>query len=93
MPESCSATGDRMWWSEVEEKRVKDQTGANTTSANANSAHLTVFANVANRLQIRIPEAFCLVVGVAHIVADVGGFPAELTFPAHGKASFLFEIG
>jgi hypothetical protein len=48
---------------------------------------------MANRLQVRVPEAFCLVVGVAHIIAHMGDFPTELTFPAHGKASFLLEIG
>jgi len=73
--------------------RLNHQTGADTTSANANSAYLTVFADMANRLQVGIPQALRLIVGVAHVVADVGDFSTEITFPAHGKASFLFKIG
>ena len=44
-----------------------------------------------NRLQIGIPQAFRLVIGVAHIIANLGCFPAEFTFPTHEKASFPID--
>jgi hypothetical protein len=71
--------------------RLDDQTGANATGADAKPAHLAVSANMTNRLQIGIPQAFRLVIGVTHIIANVGCLPAEFTFPTHEKASFPIE--
>jgi hypothetical protein len=44
-----------------------------------------------NRLQVGIPHALRLVVCVAHIIANMGYFPAEFTYPTHEKASFRLE--
>ncbi len=46
---------------------------------------------MADRLQVGVPDAFRLVICVTHIIANLGGFPAEFTFPAHEAASFLLE--
>jgi hypothetical protein len=68
--------------------RLYDQTGANAAGANADSMHLAVFADMADRLQIGIPQAFRFVVCMAYIIANLGCFPAEFTFPAHDDVSF-----
>ena len=68
--------------------RFYDQTGADATGANADSMHPAVFADMADRLQIGVPQAFRLVVCVAHVIANLGCLPAEFTFPAHDDVSF-----
>jgi hypothetical protein len=49
---------------------------------------LTVSANVTNRLQVGVPQAFCLVIGVAYIIAHLRDLPTEFAYPAHDKVSF-----
>jgi hypothetical protein len=65
-----------------------DQAGANASGANTNPLHLTVSADVTNRLQIGVPQALRLVISVAYIIAHLRGLPTEFTYPAHDEVSF-----
>jgi hypothetical protein len=83
--------GQRVLFSNEKLCRLHDQTGTNASGANTNPLNLTVSANMTNRLQIGVPQALRLVIGVAYIIANMRRFSTEFTYPAHDKTSFPSE--
>jgi hypothetical protein len=58
--------------------------GTNTTGANGHPFDLTGSQLGPNRLQVGHETTFALVVGVAHIVSNLGSFSTDFTYFGHG---------
>jgi hypothetical protein len=78
-------------WRKNASGRLDDEAASNAARAYADAVHRAVFIHMAHLLQVGEPQPFGLIVRVADIVANLGGFSAEFTFPAHDHASFLSQ--
>jgi hypothetical protein len=64
-------------------RRLAHSIGAQTAGAYAQGAHSAVGKLVPHILQIGVETAFRLDIGVAHPIADLRFFPADIAFSAH----------
>ncbi len=60
--------------------------GTNTTRANLHSFYRTgFFIHTAQALQVRPPDAFGLVIGVAYVISNRWFFPTNFTYTRHDR--------
>jgi len=85
---SSDAEGWAVLCGEQNSGRFHDQAGANTARANADAAYPPVSFPMTHSLQVGIPYAFGLVIGVADVIAFVRCFSAKFTRP-HDSFPFM----
>jgi hypothetical protein len=63
--------------------RFHDNAGSNAPGAGTNAPDLAILSDMADGLEVRVPDPLGLVVGMADIVAHLRSLSAEVTLAAH----------